>query len=183
MFWHTRNAVAFTNHDCFKVQPYRELKKPFGKLAVLESFARSLGFNTYNGLMQSGTERFELGKNALIDLNPNPLNLLLTDCWEEVARCLMESLFKAEILTPSRLGNFKQSPLSQYAVFTFFSDVSPFSWFDRGLGSNSKYKLDEAYKSRMPMVGVADAIFHKGLEAYIESKGVKQCEMNSLDMH
>lgn len=174
MFWHTRNAVAFTNHDCFKVQPYRELKKPFGKLAVLESFARSLGFNTYNGLMQSGTERFELGKNALIDLNPNPLNHLLTDCWEEITRCLMERLFQTEILTPNRLGNFKQSPLSQYAIFTSFSDVSPFSWFDPRLGNNSKYKLDEAYKGRMPMMGIADVIFHKGLEAYIESKGMKQ---------
>lgn len=175
MFWHKKNAVAFTNHDRFEVKSYRDVKKPFGKQAVLEVFARSLGFNTYKGLTESGITRFELSKNALLDLNPNPLNLMLTDYWEEIARWLMEGLLETKILTPSRLGNFKQSTLNQYAVFRIHSGVSPFRWSDSNafLNKNNKYKLGEFYEGLLPVMGIANAIFHKGLEAYIESEGLK----------
>lgn len=174
MFWNTVNHAAFTNHDRFEVQPYRDLKKPFGKQAILESFARSLGFKTYNGLMESGIERFELTKNALLDLNPNPLNLLLTDCWEAITRCLMERLLETKILTPSRLGNFKQNKLSQYAVFCKFNEVSPLKWIDSNSYKTNDFKLKEFYEGVLPMIGIADAIFHHGLDVYIESKGVKE---------
>ena len=51
MFYHSNNQVIFTNYNNEGVEPPRDQIRPFGTQAVLESFAKSLGFKTYKGML------------------------------------------------------------------------------------------------------------------------------------
>lgn len=86
-----------------------DLKKPFGYKRILESFARSLGYNTYNGLVESGKLVHDLNENALEFLNPFPLNKFYTDIWKVLSSTIMRDLLNDHNVSETIFLGFKRS--------------------------------------------------------------------------
>lgn len=85
-----------------------DIKKPFGYKRILESFARSLGYNTYNGLVESGTPDHDLKDNALEYLNPFPISEFYSDLWRVVSNAIMRDLLKDENFSEHVALGFKR---------------------------------------------------------------------------
>lgn len=94
------------NHDLVGFPS--DIKKPFGYKRILESFARSLGYNTYNGLVESGTPDHELKANALEYLNPFPISAFYSDLWRVVSNAIMGDLIKDENFSERVVLGFKR---------------------------------------------------------------------------
>lgn len=185
MFFHKKNAVAFSNYDRFEVQPYRNIKKPFGVQAVLESIARSLGYNTYKGMLESGAQEFQLQPSALFDLNPNPLNGFYTDCWEELTSIFMQQILSNNVFSSTVMRNFKPVDTEKYGGFdlrggvNFLCFAESFSDMER----DHTVKLEKKYGEILPVAAMAQSIYFQAIEKYIEQKGFKDWfESDELDM-
>lgn len=113
MFWDYRSPAIFPNYNHRTLKTCKDLRKPFGTQAVLESFARSLGFNTFNGLLESKRSTVDLKSNALSFLNPNKLSSYYTNAWQYVTEALMANILSAERLPSKVARNFKSSELAK----------------------------------------------------------------------
>ena len=143
----------------------------FGLQSVLECLAKSLGYNTYKGLLESGEETFQLKKTALIGLNPNPLNIFYTDKWELFSVLLMSKILSGDNFSSSVLKNFKPTKLTQYLEFgnsqiDLFLDYTPHQniiGFDVGAHSIKEYT--EEY---FTVYSVAKAMQSKAIEQLLK---------------
>lgn len=107
----------FKNYNKDGVGFPKDVKKPFGFQSILESFAKSLSYTTFNGLIQSGQQEFNLTETALIPMNPFPMNRFYSDLWRVVTTGLMRDLLNDSNCTEEIFLGFKRDKLnSQYLV-------------------------------------------------------------------
>lgn len=170
MFWNFLQCQAFTNHNQFVVQPHQAQKKHFGTQSILESFAKSLGYNTYNGLLASGVQNVQLADTALNHLNVNPLNPYFTECWEVFAQALFRKILDGDAFHYSLIRNFKNSYLMKFTPFAQPNgSIASLLQFKQYKPSNP---LEVTYSNLIDYYAIADAIFHYGLERLIEREGL-----------
>lgn len=177
MFWNENGSVAFTNFNQLQVQPYPDTRKPFGAQSILESFARSLGFKSYNGLLNSGLKSVQLRNDALYHLNPNPLNPYYTDAWECLTYQIMEDVINSEILPVSIIKNFKKSPLldllpySELAIFNCVTVEKPdWKYWEKKI----RFNFIEQRKKYMPFYTIACSMYYMALEKLLAEKGFSE---------
>lgn len=170
MFWNFFQCQAFTNHNQFVIEPPQQHKKHFGTQSILESFAKSLGYNTYNGLLASGVQKVQLADTALNHLNVNPLNPYFTECWEVFAQSLLRKLLDGDAFNYSLIRNFKSSYLMKLNSFAQSNGSIA------GIVKHTQYKpsnpLEVTHSNLIEHYAIADAIFHYGLERLIEREGL-----------
>lgn len=183
MFWNENGSVAFTNFNQLEVSPYPDTRKPFGVQSILESFARSLGFKSYNGLLNSGLKSIQLRNDALYHLNPNPLNPYYTDAWECLTCQIMEDAINSEILPVSIIKNFKKSPLlallpySELAIFNCMTVEKPYygGWEKgRGWEKGIRFSFIEQRKKYMPFYSIACSMYCMALEKLLAEKDLSE---------
>lgn len=113
------HAAIFKNYNKDQIGFPKELKKPFGYKAILESFAKSLGFNTYEGLKNSGQVEFELNAlTSLKALNPFYLNPFYTDMWTALSVGLVGDLVEYPLSEKLALGFKKNARIAEYLRLT-----------------------------------------------------------------
>lgn len=113
------HTAIFKNYNKDQIGFPKELKKPFGYKAILESFAKSLGFNTYEGLKNSGQVEFELNAlTSLKALNPFYLNPFYTDMWTALSVGLVGDLVEYPLSEKLALGFKKNARIAEYLRLT-----------------------------------------------------------------
>jgi hypothetical protein len=113
------HTAIFKNYNKDQIGFPKDLKKPFGYKAILESFAKSLGFNTYEGLKNSGQSEFELNVfTSLKALNPFYLNPFYTDMWAALTVCLVGDFVENPITEKLALGFKKDARIAEYLRLT-----------------------------------------------------------------
>lgn len=175
MFYHSNNQVIFTNYNNEGVEPPKDQIRPFGTQAVLESFAKSLGFKTYKGMLVSEVSEVDLTTQALYPLNPNPLNKFYTDIWESLTTNLMTEILNKQTLSSKFTRNFKKSELAKYSGFSclrgsFIGSVDIDYYGSFKVDPHSVY-----YRS------LAHAVVLNAIEKLLEREGIsKDLEKNEL---
>jgi len=114
LFIDLENAV-FKNYDHFNVIPY-DSKNTFGIQSILESFAKSLGFNTYNGLLEAKKDTVDLNQTALYAINPYPLNSYYTKIWQTLSSQLINDIMVDLNFSDHLVGSFKNSFNTEKAI-------------------------------------------------------------------
>lgn len=176
MFYHSNNQVIFTNYNNEGVEPPKDQIRPFGTQAVLESFAKSLGFKTYKGMLVSEVSEVDLTTQALYPLNPNPLNKFYTDIWESLTTNLMTEILNKQTLSSKFTRNFKKSELAKYSGFSclrgsFIGSVDIDCYGSFKVDPHSVY-----YRS------LAHAVVLNAIEKLLEREGIsKDLEKNELN--
>lgn len=106
---HNLQSPIYKNYNRESIGFSTDLKKPFGYKRILESFARSLGYNTYNGLVESGITVHDIKDNALEFLNPFPLNKFYTDIWYVLTSAIMDDLLNDNNVSEYIFLGFKRN--------------------------------------------------------------------------
>lgn len=120
MFWCSKSPIIFPNYDIDGFAPPKAARKSFGIQTLLESFARSTGFNSYKSMLTKAPQYCSLD---ISDLDPYPRNTYYS-CWW---RCFISSIVTTTFkdwnakTVPSYLTyrNFKRNELSHIAPFLF----------------------------------------------------------------
>lgn len=109
------HTAIFKNYNQDQIDFPKDLKKPFGYKAILESFAKSLGFNTYEGLKNSGESEFEIDVfTSLKALNPFYLNPFYSDMWTALSVGLVGDLVEYPLSEKLALGFKKDVRIAEY---------------------------------------------------------------------
>jgi hypothetical protein len=93
MFWDEKAPTVFPNCDENGFDIPQDIRKPFGVQRILESFAKSAGYNSYKGLLEANLPT-KLKNNDYLNvdinsLNPNPRSAYFTAYWKAFTNCLM----------------------------------------------------------------------------------------------
>lgn len=115
LFIDLHNNSVFKNYDHFNVIPY-DSKNTLGLQSILESFAKSLGFNTYKGLLESPKETVDLDQTALFAINPYPLNSFYTKTWQTLSAQLISDTLADLNFSDQFVGSFKNAFNTEKAI-------------------------------------------------------------------
>lgn len=166
----------FSNHLDLKTPIYRnynrdgvgfpkDIKKPFGYKSVLESFARSLKFNTYNGLVESGKTEFDLDAFALMPMNPFPLNRFYTNMWEALSVAILSDLLEDTGFSEQIALGFKHDSRNDEALkdgYGLTPLIKPNTFSDDGWNITD-LRFSARYKGYHHFYGVATSMFSYAL--------------------
>lgn len=174
MFWSGSLSCAYPNYNMLEVKPYPDVRKPFGVQAVLESFAKSVGFKTYNGLLKSELKSIQLRKDALNHLNPNPLNPYYTERWERLCAVIMEDAINNELVSVNLIRNFKQNSylaLLPYLDKSAHNCVTVHYEFTKRNKMYLDFHIEDRLRKYIPYYSIASSMYCMALEKLVELKG------------
>lgn len=164
---------VYNNFNLLEVKKHRDIKKPFGVQAVLESFAKSVGFKSYNGLLNSGLTSIQIGNDALNHLNPNPLNPYHTNIWECLCFEIMEAGLSNKLLPIKTIQNFKKNhyidllPYAGKGIFNLVTVRSEFSTID---DEDYNYVVPNNIEKHIPYYSVVSCMYCMAIEKLIDLK-------------
>lgn len=157
MFWCAESPIIFPNYDIDGIAPVKAARKCFGVQTILETLARSTGFNSYKSMLTTAPQYCSID---LSDLDPYPRNSYYSCWWRCFISSIVTTTFDAwnSKTVPSYLTyrNFKRNELSQIAPFLF--DIVPF------LKTNeikpSFGKITPPFKDTLPLYDIEKVPVH-----------------------
>lgn len=164
---------VYNNFNLLEVKKHRDIKKPFGVQAVLESFAKSVGFKSYNGLLNSGLTSIQIGNDALNHLNPNPLNPYHTNIWECLCYKIMEAGLSNKLLPVKTIQNFKRNQyidLLPYAGKGIFDLVTVKLEYLTTDVEDYQYIVRNNIEKHIPYYSVVSCMYCMAIEKLIDLK-------------
>lgn len=163
LFIDLQDAV-FKNYDHFNVIPY-DSKNTFGLQSILESFAKSLGFNTYNGLLQAKKETVDLNETALFAINPYPLNSYYTKTWQTLSSQLIKDTMMDLNFSDHLIGSFKNSFNTEKAIknsleiqLASILKINDPKSIAKSVDSDSPYIIQDQFKGLSHYFGIVNAM-------------------------
>lgn len=178
MFWSFRASTATTNFNREEALPFKTIARPFGVQAVLESFAKSLGFKSYNGLLASKISYVQLLPSALQSLNPNPLNAYFTEVWEVLTESLMQQILSGQSFPSKVVRNFKHSKFADYSPFVGRNMLSLIKRHFVG----EKLAVEIAHDELTHVFSMASSMYHYAFEQHIKNEGYERLFENSRNL-
>lgn len=163
LFIDLQNAV-FKNYDHFNVIPY-DSKNTFGIQSILESFAKSLGFNTYNGLLQAKKETVDLNQTALFAINPYPVNSYYTKIWQTLSSQLINDTMIDLNFSDHFIGSFKNAFNTEKAIknsleiqLASILEINDKDIVAETVNSDSPYIIKDQFKGLSHYFGIVNAM-------------------------
>lgn len=164
---------VYNNFNLLEVKKHRDIKKPFGVQAILESFAKSVGFKSYNGLLNSGLTNIQIGNDALNHLNPNPLNPYHTNIWECLCFEIMEAGLSNKLVPMKIIQNFKRNqyidllPYVGKGIFDLVTVRSEYLTID---DEDYNYVVPNNIEKHIPYYSVVSCMYCMAIEKLIDLK-------------
>lgn len=164
---------VYNNFNLLEVKKHRDIKKPFGVQAILESFAKSVGFKSYNGLLNSGLTNIQIGNDALNHLNPNPLNPYHTNIWECLCFEIMEAGLSNKLVPMKIIQNFKRNqyidllPYAGKGIFNLVTVRSEYLTID---DEDYNYVVPNNIEKHIPYYSVVSCMYCMAIEKLIDLK-------------
>ncbi|QIC72069.1 MULTISPECIES: hypothetical protein [Acinetobacter] len=122
MFWCSQSPIVYPNYNKDGFEPSKAARKSFGVQTLLETFARSSGFNSYKAML---TKAPQYSSIDLSDLDPYPRNSYYSCWWRCFISNIVTTTFKdwTNKTAPSYLTyrNFKHSDQCHIVPFLFQS--------------------------------------------------------------
>lgn len=206
MFWDLNAPTVFPNCDEHGFSIPQDIRKPFGVQRILESLAKSAGYNSYKGLLEDCasdvSKKLNFFNVNIHSLNPNPRNAYYTAYWESFTDCLMQDIKISNVIGSS--CDQKEGIHTLYQNINTPSSIKYAAYMGWGIATISKYNLkyykdikigsvigafdaksDDAISHYYP---IAEAIVFSVLELELAeldkgSKYLKHYEIKDIPLH